>query len=123
MYPPLGHSDQVAVSVSIDFSSNSKQDSLFHHIAYDYSRADWDSPEDHLRDAPWEDIFKVSASTAAKEFCQRVQVGSDVSFSCLCCSHTYREQHKQLPFFFFYQLNKSSKSKASNHCKRVAKAA
>ena len=62
----LGHSDQVAVSVSIDFLSNSKQDSLIPHIAYDYSHADGDSPEDHLRDVPWEDIFKVSASTAAK---------------------------------------------------------
>ena len=33
-FPPLGNSDHVVVSVSIDFPSNSQWDSLFHHIAY-----------------------------------------------------------------------------------------
>ena len=33
---------------------------------------------DHLRDVPWEDIFKLSASTAASEFYECVQVGIDV---------------------------------------------
>ena len=33
---------------------------------------------DHLRDVPWEDIFKLSASAAASEFCECVQVGIDV---------------------------------------------
>ena len=33
---PLWNSDHV-VSVSIDFPTNSKQDTLFNHIAYDYS--------------------------------------------------------------------------------------
>ena len=53
------------VSVSIDFLSNSQRDAPFHRIAYDYSRADWDGLCDHLRDIPWEDIFKFSASAAA----------------------------------------------------------
>ena len=35
---------------------------------YDYSRADWDSPCDNLRDDPWEDVFKLGASAAAIEF-------------------------------------------------------
>ena len=48
-FPPLGNSDHVVVSVSIDFSSNLQQDAPFHHIAYDYFRADRDSPRDHLR--------------------------------------------------------------------------
>ena len=39
-FPPLGKSDHVVVSVSIDFPSNSQQDARFHRIAYDYSRAD-----------------------------------------------------------------------------------
>ena len=34
-FPPLGNSDHVVVSVSIDFPSNSQQDALFHCIAYD----------------------------------------------------------------------------------------
>ena len=51
-FPPLRNSDHVVVSVSIDFSSNSQRDALFHCIAYDCSRADWDSLHDHLRDVP-----------------------------------------------------------------------
>ena len=38
VFPPLGNSDHVAVSVSIDFPSNSQRDPPFHRIAYDYSR-------------------------------------------------------------------------------------
>ena len=45
-----------------------EQDAQFHRIAYDHSCADWDGLCDHLRDLPWEDIFKVSASAAASEF-------------------------------------------------------
>ena len=37
---PLGNSDYVVVSVSVDFPSNSQQDALFHCIGYDYSCAD-----------------------------------------------------------------------------------
>ena len=51
-FPPLGNSDHVVVSVSIDFQSNSQWDALFHLIAYDYSRADWDGLCDHFRDVP-----------------------------------------------------------------------
>ena len=38
-FPPLGNSDHVVVSVSMDFSINSKQNAVSPH-AYDYSRAD-----------------------------------------------------------------------------------
>ena len=71
-FPPLGNFDHVVVSVSIDFPSNSQRDVLFHRIAYDYSRADWDNLCNHLRDVPWEDNFKLGASAVAKEFCERV---------------------------------------------------
>ena len=63
-FPPLGNSDHVVASVSIDFKSNSHWDASFHCIAYDYSLADWDGLHDHLRDAQWEDIFKLGASAA-----------------------------------------------------------
>ena len=76
-FAPLGNSD-AAVSVSIDFPTNSQQDAPFHRIAYDYSPADWDGLRDHLRGVPWEDIFKLSASAAASEFYEWVQVGIDV---------------------------------------------
>ena len=46
-FPPLGNSDHVVVSVSIDVSSNSQRDAPFHRVAYDYSRL-----RDHLRDVP-----------------------------------------------------------------------
>ena len=78
-FPPLGNSDHVVVSVSIDFPSNCQRDAPFHRIAFDYSHADWDSLWDHLRDVPWEDIFKIGASATVGEFFVRVQVGIDVN--------------------------------------------
>ena len=77
-FPPLGNSDHVVVSVSIDFPINSKQDTPFHRMAYDYSHADWDGLWNHLRDVSWENIFKLGASTATSEFCEWVQVGIDI---------------------------------------------
>ena len=56
-FPPLGNSDHVVASVSIDFPSNSEWDTPSHCIAYDYSRAGWDCLCDHLRDVSWEDIL------------------------------------------------------------------
>ena len=78
VFHPLGNSDHVVVSVSIDFLVKSKKDTPFHRVAYDYSRADWDGLRNHLRDVPWEDIFKLSASAAASDFREWVQVGTDV---------------------------------------------
>ena len=138
-FPPLGNSDHVFVSVSIDFPINSKQDTPFHRMAYDYSRADWDGLRDHLRDVPWEDIFRLSASAAASEFCEWVQVGIDVYiphrkyqvkphsspwFSAACAAAIVHRNH----FFHLYQQNKTSESKvkfrqASNRWKRVLEAA
>ena len=68
-FSPLGSSGHV-VSDSIDFWSNSKGDTSFHHTAYDYSRADWDSFHDHLRNVPWRNICKLRDSAAATEFCE-----------------------------------------------------
>ena len=39
-FPPLGNSDHVVVSVSIDFPSYSQWDAPFHSIAYEYSCVD-----------------------------------------------------------------------------------
>ena len=138
-FPPLGNSDHVVVSVSIDFPINSKQDNPFHRVAYDYSRADWDGLRDRLRDVQWEDIFKLGASTAASEFCEWVQVGVDVYiphheyrvgphsspwFSAACAAAMVHRNH----FFRLYQQNESSGSEvkfrqAGDHCKRVLEAA
>ena len=136
---PLENFDYIVVSVSIDFPINSKQDALFHCIAYDCSCADWDGLHNHLRDVPWKDIFKLGASAAASEFCEWVQVGIDVYiphrkyqvkphsspwFSAACAAAIVHRNH----FFRLYQREKSSDSKvkfrqASNHCKRVFEAA
>ena len=138
-FAPLGNSDHVVVSVSIDFPTNSQQDVPFHCIAYDYSRGDWDGLRDHLRDVPWKDIFKLRASAAASEFCQWVQVGIDVYmphrkyqvkppsspwFSAACAVAIVHKNH----FFCLYRREKSSDSKvklrqSSNRCKRVLGAA
>ena len=71
-FPPLGNSHHVVVSVPIDFPSNSKRDVPFHRIAYDYSRAERDGLRDHLKDVPWANIFKLSASAAASNCCEWV---------------------------------------------------
>ena len=131
-FPPLGNSDHVVVSVSIVFPINSKQDALFHRVAYYYYRADWDGLCNHLRDVPWEDIFKLSASAAASEFFEWVQVGIDVYiphrkyqikhhssswFSAACAAALVYRNY----FFLLYQQNKSSQ--AIHHCKSVLEAA
>ena len=137
--PPLGNSAHVVVLVSIDFPSNSQRDAPFHCIAYYYSGADWDGLRDHLRDVPWVDIFTLGASAAASEFCEWIQVGTDVyiphrryqvkphsspGFSAACAAAIV---HRNL-FFCLYQKDKSSDSKvkfrqASNRCKKVLEAA
>ena len=91
-------------------------------MAYKYSRADWDGLRDHLRDVPWEDIFKLGASATASEFCEWVQVGIDVCiphrkyqvkphsslwFSAACAAAIVHRNH----VFRLYQQNKSSESK------------
>ena len=136
-FPPLGNSDHVVVSLSIDFPITSKQDALFHCIVHDYSRADWDGLFVHLRNVPWEDIFKLSASAAATEFCEWAQVGIDVYItqtsgqtsliSMVFTSCTPAIIHRN-HFFRLYQQNISSESKvkfrqASNCCKSVLEAA
>ena len=103
-----------------------------------YSPADWDGLCDHLRDVPWENIFKLGASTAASEFCGWVQVGIDVYiphrkyqvkphsspwFSAACAAAIVHRNH----FFYLHQQNKSSESRvkfrqASNCCKMVLEA-
>ena len=137
--PSLGNFHHIVVSVSIDVPSYSQWDAPFHCIAYDYSCADWDGLCDHLRDAPWEDIFKLGASATASEFCEWVQVGIDVYiphrkyqvkphsspwFSAACAAAIVHRNH----FFCLYQKDKSSESKvkfrqASNCWKRVLQAA
>ena len=117
-FPPLGNSDHVVASVSIDFPTSSQQDAPFHRIAYDYSRTDGDGLRNHLRDVPWEDIFKLGASAAASEFSQWVQVGIDVYiahrkyqvkphsspwFSAACATAIVHRNH----FFRLYQREKS----------------
>ena len=134
----MGNPDHL-VSVSTDFPSDFQQDAPFHCIAYDYSHADWDGLCDHLRDVPWEDIFKLGASTAASESCEWVQVGIYVYiphrkyqvkprwspwFSAACAAAIIHRNH----FFSLYQKDKSSDSKvkfrqASNCCKMVLQAA
>ena len=65
---PLANSDHVVVLVFIDFPFSTKWDVPLHHITYDYSHVDWGCTLDNLRDVPWEDVFKLSASAAASKF-------------------------------------------------------
>ena len=49
-FPLLGNSDHFVASVSINFPSNSQWD--VYHVADDYSGADRDGLQGHLRDVP-----------------------------------------------------------------------
>ena len=136
-FSPLENSDHVVVSVSIDFPSNSQWHAPFHRIAYNYFHADWDGICDHLRDVPWEDIFKLRASAAARELCKWVQVGIEVyiphrryqvkprSSSWLSAAFSAAIAHRN-HFSCLYQKDKSASKVrfrlASNHCKRELEA-
>ena len=119
------------------FPTNSKRDFPFHGVGYDYSWAI--GLCDHLRDVPWENIFKLGASAATNKFCEWVQVGIDVYIPH---RHNQVKPHSSLWFsaafaaaiihrnhlFCLYQKDKSSDSKvkfrqANNLCKRVLEAA
>ena len=125
-FPSLGNSDHVVVSLSIDFMTILL---LIGTVGLC----------DHLRDVPWEDIFKLGASTAISEFCEWIQVGIDVyvshrkyqvkphSSSWSSAASAAAIVHGN-HFFRLYQQNKSSESKvkfrqASNRWKRVLEAA
>ena len=101
-FPTLRNFDHIAVSVSIDFPSNSKPNAPFHCMAYDYSRVDWDGLHDHLRDVPWEDIFKLSASAAASEFCEWVKDAIDVYIP----HPKYQVKPYSSPWFSFFVCTK-----------------
>ena len=111
---PLGNSDHVVVSVSINFPPNPKWDAPFHCLAYDNYHVDWDSFHDHLRNVPWEDIFKFSASAAASEFCEWVRIDLYIShhmylvnphsslwFSAACAATIVQRNH----FFVCTRVN------------------
>ena len=94
-----------------------------------------------MRDVPWEDVFKLSASAAAREFCEWVQVGIDVYishrkyqvkphsspwFSATCAAAIVHRNH--FSFVPKGQKDKSCDSKvkfrqACNCCYRVLEAA
>ena len=117
---PVGNSDYVVVSVSIEFPSYSQRDAPFHRIAYDC----WDGLRNHLRCVPWENIFKPSASAATSKVCDCVQVGIDIYipnrkyqvkshssswFTAACAAAIVHRNH----FFRLYQKDKSSESSAA----------
>ena len=63
----LGNADPVATQFQSLFnrSLNSKWNAPFNYVACGYSCANYNGPCDHLREAPLEDIFKLSTSAAA----------------------------------------------------------
>ena len=69
--PPLWNSDVAEFPLTFQQTQNNS-------MAYEYSHADWDSLCDHLRDVPWDGIFKPSVCAAASEFCEWLYVGNDV---------------------------------------------
>ena len=73
---PLGNSDHIDGSVSIDFPSNLERDAPFHFTTYGCCRAAWDGLGYHLRDVSREGIFKLGSSASNTEFCEWIPVGT-----------------------------------------------
>ena len=123
--------------VQFVFLSNSKRYAPFHCTFYDYPHADWDALYDHLRDVPWEDVFKVGCFVAAAKFCEWFPVALDVYIP----HHKYQVKPHSSPWlvaalaaaiayqnqFHLYQQNKSSGSNVkflqTYKCERVLEAA
>ena len=112
-FSPLGNSDHVIVSVSFDFLLNSKRDARFHHIAYDYSCADWMAFM-----IIWKVFYGRISLNSVFCWCQWIfWVGSDwnwciylsskilgqtslifmVSSSLCCCHSSYKSRFSFLP--------------------------
>ena len=123
----------------LTFLQNETGMPLFHRKAYHYSRVNWNGLCDHLRDVPWEEIFKLGASASAAEFFawtlveidlyiphRKYQIKPHLSlwFSAACAVVIARRNHS----FRLYQQKKPSTPKvkfrqASNCCKKVLEAA
>ena len=77
---PLEKPDHVVVSVSTDFSSNSKDYTPFHRTAYYYSLANWDGL---FESGFMKGYLYISCFCSTTEFCEWVQVGIDEYISLI----------------------------------------
>ena len=94
----LGNADPVATQFQSLFnrSINSKWNAPFNYVACGYSCANYNGPCDHLREAPLEDIFKLSTSAAAASgFCWWV-VDEIKVYTSYC---NYQVEHHSSPWF------------------------
>ena len=81
-----------------------------------------------MRNVPWEDIFKLGASAATGEFCEWVQVETDVyipprKYQVKPCSSSCFSAACLAAIKITYFVFTNSISKAQNHCSRVLEAA
>ena len=67
-------------------------------MTYDYSRTDCNGLCNHLKDVPWEDVFKLGASAAASKFSEWVQIGIDVYIP----HRKYQVKSNSSPWFLSY---------------------
>ena len=75
VFPLLRNSDHVVISASIDFPSNSKEDTSLHCTVCDYSCAGWD-------------VFLLEVMYIPRIVNSRSNSPISMVFSCLCCSHS-----------------------------------
>ena len=81
-----------------------------------------------MRNVPWEDVFKLGAFAATSEFCERVQVTTDVyishrKYQVKPCSSSCFSAACLAAIEITYSVFTNSISKAQNHCSRVLEAA
>jgi len=134
-HSPLGSSDHGLISLKLSSHSSSSSESPYHRTSYNYSKADWDSFRDFLRDGPWVEIFRFPADKCASYVTSWIQAGmesfipsrrfqvkphSSPWFSSHCAAAISNRNH----YFHIYQQNNSPENRrlftiARNHCKKV----
>ena len=134
-HSPLGSSDHCLISLKLLSRSSTSKESPYHRTSYNYSKADWDSFRDFLRDGPWVEIFCLPADNCASYVTSWIQAGmesfipsrrfqvkphSSPWFSSSCAAAISNRNH----YFHIYHQNNSPENKrlftlARNHCKKV----
>jgi len=94
-FPPLGNSDHVVVSISLQLKAGQPTDHPSHRTSYNYQRADWDSCRDLLRDIPINDILAMPVDRCASEISEWIQVCIDAYVP----HRTYQVRPHSSPWF------------------------
>ena len=134
-HAPLRNSDHIVVSLDLTLTSPPSCKSPVHHTSYNYQQGGWESFRYFLRDAPWNNMFSLSAYECASEVISWIHAGNDAFvphchyqvkghtspwFLLACVTATAHRNH----YFHLYCQDNSSDNEclfalARSRCKKV----